>query len=380
VGARIFVMRAGYNPSTRELVAAVPEGTVYLRLNRVMFERDSLRAAVRHVLRHPCERKPPTVGGGGKGRRDGGGDGADELRGLLDAVLRGRDVDICKIAALLRECECREACDCDGGGSPGDGGGEATPGSGGLGDGPGSDGWCRFKPVQWLPVDFEYRVVPNPAYAGQFGPMPFDDPWWKVVLIVLAILLAVASIIYDYIFAGQDPDFVIGTISAKSDRTTSNVDAGLVALNGSRARDFGVLDAQSDDRNNNLPIDGTVGGNIEFDRTDNGDRGIADALPGAVVFKSGARSATTRGTVMSVSYSTSVDGILYTNQVRVLPLAAPNDQPLSQGGDSGSLWIDLTSLRPVALNFAGTANDDGTEAIANPIRDVVNLLNIHFNA
>jgi hypothetical protein len=122
-----------------------------------------------------------------------------------------------------------------------------------------------------------------------------------------------------------------------------------------------------------------VGGTLALDRTDNGDRGIMDAVSGNVVFKSGARSGTTRGTVNTISMSVPVDGVTFTNQVIILPLPAPMDQPLSQAGDSGSLWVDLAALRPVALNFAGPTTDDGSRAIANPIRDVVTLLDLHFN-
>jgi hypothetical protein len=272
-----------------------------------------------------------------------------------------------------------EAC-CDKGDGGGKCDGDGRPGDGGLGDGPGGDDWCRFKPFHWIPVEFEYRIVPSPAYVGQFGPLAFEDPWWKVLLIILAILLAIASLIYDYIKAGEDPNFVIGNITGKSARTTSNVDAAIARLNGSRGNDLNALEAQGDDRNNGLPINGATGGSVTIDRTDNGDRGIEDAVLGNIVFKSGARSATTRGTVSSISLNIPVDGINYTNQVFILPLPAPSNQPLSQGGDSGSLWVDLTSRRPVALNFAGPIVDDGSNAIANPIRDVVTLFDIHFNA
>jgi hypothetical protein len=158
------------------------------------------------------------------------------------------------------------------------------------------------------------------------------------------------------------------------------VDASLALLNGARGTDFDSLDAQGDDANNGLPIDGGVGGDAAIDRTDNGDRGIADAVPGNVVFKSGSRSGTTRGVVSSVSLNTNVEGNAFTNQLLINQLAPPNDQPLSQAGDSGSIWVDLVSRRPVGLNFAGPADDSGTSGIANPIRDVVNLFDIHFNA
>lgn len=61
------------------------------------------------------------------------------------------------------------------------------------------DHWRNYRPLHWLPVEFEYRVVPNPPYAGQFGPLAFDDPWWKVVLVTLAVHLAPASLIHNHI-------------------------------------------------------------------------------------------------------------------------------------------------------------------------------------
>lgn len=375
VPLQIFISRSTYNPLTRELVAEVPEGTVFMRVNRIIVDKAAMEKAMLDALRNPCRHDPPrpgtkpspSAGGLDKNRL------REELKEFLDGLLSGKRVDPCKLSGLLEAC-----CDKGDGGGKGDGNGH--PGDGGLGDGPGGDDWCRFKPFHWIPVEFEYRIVPNPAYVGQFGPLAFEDPWWKVLLIILAVLLAIASLIYDYIKAGEDPNFVIGNITAKSARTSSNVDAAIARLNGSRGNDLNVLEAQGDDRNNGLPINGATGGSITIDRADNGDRGIEDAVLGNVVFKSGARSATTRGMVSSISLNVPVDGINYTNQVSILPLSAPNNQPLSQGGDSGSLWIDLTSRRPIALNFAGPASDDGSNAIANPIRDVANLFDIHFNA
>jgi len=376
VSARIFISRSTYDPANRELVAELPEGRVNMRLNRIIVDKAALERAMRHALRNPCDHKPPRPR---RRPRHGGAvteaDIRDELKDLLEDLLAGKDVDPCRLRDILDAC-CRDG----GGGGDSGGGTDTDPGDGGLGDGPGGDDWCRFRPFPWIPVEFEYRITPNPAYAGQFGPLAFEDPWWKVILIILAVLLAAASIIYDYVKAGEDPNFVIGTIAAKSGRTSSNVDASIALLNGSRGTDLDSLDAQGDDANNGLPIDGATGGDAAIDRTDNGDRGIADAVPGNVVFKSGARSATTRGVVSSVSLDTNVEGIAYSNQLLINQLAAPNDQPLSQGGDSGSIWVDMVSRRPVGLNFAGPADDSGVNAIANPIRDVVNLLDVHFNA
>lgn len=383
VASQIFISRSTYDPANRELIAELPEGTMYLRLNRIIVDKASVERSMADALRNPCRKEPPRPG-----RRNLGGGGGfdrnamrDDLKGFLEDLLSGKRVDPCRLRDLLDAC-----CDCSdrggdshGGGSQGDRG--DAPGGGGLADGPGADNWCRFKPFNWLPVEYEYRIVPNPPYTGQFGPLAFGDPWWKAALLLLAALLAAASIIYDYIFAGGDPDFLIGNITAKSNRAAgSNVDAAVALLNDSRGRDLNVLEAQGDDRNNGLPVNGSTGGTISIDRSDNGDRGIMDPVAGNVVFKSGARSGTTRGIILSINYNPPpVNGITYTNQVLVIPLPAPNNQPLSQSGDSGSLWVDLTSKRPVALNFAGPTSDDGSQGLANPIRSVVELFDIHFN-
>lgn len=386
----IFISKSTYNPDTKELIAEVPEGTVYMKLGRTLVDKFAAEDAVAYARKHPCKRKPPSPGSGGSNGSSGVNRDqlGNDLRRLLEALLDGKKVDPCKIAALLDEC-----CGCGGGkdgGGRGDGG-NGRPwegpwnagGKGGLGEGSGGDDWCRFRPFLWLPVEFEYRVVPNPAYSGQFGPLAFEDPWWKVLLILLAIILAIASILTDMFTAGTDPNFIIGRLVAISDRAVDNIDAALSSLNGSRGVDLDVLDAQSDDANNGLPVV-ALDAEVSMDRSNNGDSGIEDAVVGDVVFKSGSRSGTTRGSVVSTTANLNLqldDGgsILFTNQLSINPLAAPNNQPVSQKGDSGSVWVKLSTLRPVGLNFSGDLADAGTSSGANPIRSVVNLFNIHFN-
>jgi hypothetical protein len=241
--------------------------------------------------------------------------------------------------------------------------------------------------VAWLPVSFDYRIEPNPAYTGQYGPLAFEDPWWKVVLIILAILLAIASLVYDYVEAGQDPRFIIGQIARNGDAMTNHVDCAVCNLNGSRGVNLGELDAQGDDVNNNLPISG-LNSIIQLDRTDNGNFGVQEAVLGSVVWKSGGRSGTTRGFVNATDFATNVPydtedtisgTVSYTNQVQINQVSGM-EQPVSQAGDSGSVWIDMATNRPVALNFAGDTADVGTEAVGNPILQVINQLNIRFNS
>jgi hypothetical protein len=400
VQKRIFISESSYDKTNKELVTTVPEGTLRLKLNSIKLDLKGANDAAKQLIN--CLEK--TGGSGGStGGSSGGTDswwescrdherfckekGSKLLNEMLRELLGGKDIDICKLQDLLELCCGKEKdnrCDCPP--SDGDGKDDGYPGDGWQ-DGTGVDGWCRVKPVAWLPVSFEYMIEPNPAYTGQYGPLAFEDPWWKVILIILAILLAIASLIYDYVAAGQDPRFIIGKIVKNGDANANAIDCAICNLNGSRSIDLGEFDAQSDDVNNGLPIEG-LGNIIQLDRTDNGDFGIQDAVMGNVVWKSGGRSGTTRGVVDAVDFGTRVTyetedtisgEIVFTNQVHVTQIVGM-EQPLSQGGDSGSVWVDMGTKRPVALNFAGDIPDAGTEGVGNPIRAVVGSLNIRFNS
>ncbi len=50
-------------------------------------------------------------------------------------------------------------------------------------------------PPGYLLHRFRVGVSPNPPYAGQFGDLPFQDPWWKVLLCIIAVLLLIGSAI-----------------------------------------------------------------------------------------------------------------------------------------------------------------------------------------
>lgn len=78
-------------------------------------------------------------------------------------------------------------------------------------------------PFMVLPKDVSYEWVPDPSYAGTHGPMPFDDPWWKVALAVLAVLLAAAALLYDY-FSDGTLDGGVVSVSGTFDETEPSVD------------------------------------------------------------------------------------------------------------------------------------------------------------
>ena len=399
----IFVSRSSYDPDQNELLCEVPEGRLRLRFTSIALDLKAANDAAKDLLtcveqavgsRSGSRSRPATVRSllqqwgqlclptDEECRRRG----TAVLRQLLTDLKAGKDIDICRFQRVLQEC-CPTDC-----GSAGDGchcghDGGAGGGGGGWDDGTGVDGWCRVKPIGWLPIGFDYRIEPAQPFTGQFGPLAFEDPWWKVVLIIVAVLLEIASLVYDYVEAGQDPRFIIGKILRNGDAMTNAIDCAVSSLNGTRGVDLGEEDAQPDDVNNGLPIEG-LGGIISLDRTDNDNSGVQAATLGNTVWKSGGRSGTTRGTVKSVTYSTTVaydtedtisGSITFTNQVLVNQIVG-TEQPLSQGGDSGSAWVDMASKRPVALNFAGDTEDIGTVGVGNPILDVVNRLDIRFNA
>lgn len=52
-----------------------------------------------------------------------------------------------------------------------------------------------FCAPQVLLSEIETAVVPTPPYDGQYGDLPFQDPWWKVLLAILAVLLLIAAAI-----------------------------------------------------------------------------------------------------------------------------------------------------------------------------------------
>jgi len=60
---------------------------------------------------------------------------------------------------------------------------------------PEDDGKRRIKLGPYLPVSFDAVFIPNPAYEGTHGKLPFNDPWWKILAVVLAVIAAIAAVI-----------------------------------------------------------------------------------------------------------------------------------------------------------------------------------------
>ena len=98
-------------------------------------------------------------------------------------------------------------------------------------------------------------------------------------------------------------------------------------------------------------------------------QGVAKAKLGMSIQKSGRTTGYTTGKVKDISASVKVN---YDNQVALFrnQILTTN---MSQGGDSGSLVLDMKQ-RAVGLLFAGSEQ----VTILNPISAVLNLLNVEL--
>jgi hypothetical protein len=52
----------------------------------------------------------------------------------------------------------------------------------------------------YLLQDIEVVVEPTPPYYGQYGDLPFQDPWWKDVLAALAIIFLIVAAVIAYVY------------------------------------------------------------------------------------------------------------------------------------------------------------------------------------
>ena len=288
------------------------------------------------------------------------------LRTQTERMLRDLQAGRCDPCSLreLIECFCKCACGGDGGGG-------------------GDSGGINPCPFPWLPIRFSYTV--EAPFSGQYGPLPFQDPWWKVLAwIICAALLIAAALVDIFEEAHENEEIIIGEVARFS---RNNVDAAIASLYGVRGVDLGVLDALSGEPNTNarMAIDGIVP--IV--------RATAPAFVGMKVYKSGARTGLTHGLVTNINATTNqcrgefedstgtchenpaTPNLVMMNQVRIGTSADFPTEPTTDHGDSGSLWLSdepATRDQVVSLTHSGrTGSSD-----ANPIADVLAALDIRL--
>lgn len=73
---------------------------------------------------------------------------------------------------------------------------------------------CRCPPAfgPTVPTGLTMVWKANPAYAGTHGELPFSDPWWKILAIIVAIVAALVAIIAAALGAGKANFSVGGTV------------------------------------------------------------------------------------------------------------------------------------------------------------------------
>lgn len=71
--------------------------------------------------------------------------------------------------------------------------------------GMGHDGKCECPPDggPWVPTGMTLAWAPNPAFAGVHGDLPFSDPWWKILAIIILIIAAIVAIVAAALGAGK---------------------------------------------------------------------------------------------------------------------------------------------------------------------------------
>jgi hypothetical protein len=238
-----------------------------------------------------------------------------------------------------------------------------------------------------LPLKFEYTTEINGGFATQYGPLAFQDPWWKVLLLIIALVAwlvaLIESIVADKTGWGNVGDHPrkIGTVGA-SDRTIT--DAALIELDGSRPFVQQVLDAITGEPNGS-PIVGmdtliSIVPQVAFPNL-----APADVV-GKHVFKSGSRTGLTHGIISSIGPFTQNREDGHPDLVFARPQfsigvdpAFPADQSTAESlfddhGDSGSLVLSSepeTQNQVVGLLHSGSG---GT----SPIQDVLEALNVRL--
>jgi len=61
----------------------------------------------------------------------------------------------------------------------------------------GHDSDFEFCPPGFLPLNLEAAVTPRAPFPGQYGDLPYQDPWWKVLLAIIAVILLIAAAIVE---------------------------------------------------------------------------------------------------------------------------------------------------------------------------------------
>ncbi len=176
---KIFVTKLGYNPADGTFSATTPEGVMTLAINDVVRPRD------RGCCRRPrpdkcdCDHKDEQPATGSSRGRDNQDDAKN--KNVLDSLVKGFQ---------------------------------------------GHDPNFEFCMPGYLLKDIKATVTPTPAYPGQYDDLPYQDPWWKVLLCILAVLLLIGAAIAEAVDGSGEVTVSGGAGGSGSDDDCCGVEAG----------------------------------------------------------------------------------------------------------------------------------------------------------
>jgi hypothetical protein len=351
----IFIADVSYDRTKGEAQVRVPEGILTLKLKSMAVDTRSLGKLCRQV-RAAAGRPGPS-----------GSPLAVDLRKILGQAERGQCDQ--RILGELIKLLCR-----------------CLTGGDGCGCGGGGHGWPRvcLPGGLWLPLKFDYGVEIDGGFTGQLGPLAFQDPWWKVLLLIIALIAwlvgLIESIVADKTGWGNVGDHPrkIGTVGASNRVTT---DACIIELDGSRPAIQKVADAITGEPNSSpivgldtvIPIDPQVA----FPTL------TSTAVVGKKVYKSGSRTGLTHGIITSLGNFTQTRGDNGTPDPNHPDLALPNqfvigvdpafsEELFDDHGDSGSIVL---SREPATMNQVVGLLHSGSGG-TSPIQDVLAALGL----
>lgn len=144
---KIFVTKLGYDPEDKSFTATTPEGILRLTVNKIVPQRTRICCP-----RQPGENQCPCPE-------------REDLSSVTRDPLTGEPsyrVTTINVFDYLRGFK-------------------------------GHDPRFEFCLPGYLLQDITVAITPTPPYEGQYGDLPYQDPWWKAILCILAFLLILAA-------------------------------------------------------------------------------------------------------------------------------------------------------------------------------------------
>jgi hypothetical protein len=117
-------------------------------------------------------------------------------------------------------------------------------------------------------------IVYNPPFAGQYGDLPYQDPWWKTLLAILAVILFIAAFVVAAVFGTVALGVVTAGVGAVATIACCSVPFFVALGLAAAAISSAILSSAADHRDpfrrgqdNTIPGPGelTVGESLEFE-------------------------------------------------------------------------------------------------------------------